>query len=237
MSAHTSTLRGACATLGRCLTTAGGFVRCKAGSAWHGLRRATRRPQRAEVPVEVLVSHWRDRRAVQRTLVAGLRQLRRVADVPSPHTVAIVAHGAAQVGPDGHYLAGCTEVRQRPDGSRVALIRLALEVGRRRLGHDDLLDALAEQWLALVAQLEGGARVLIPLKIDLPGARDEASRPGETTGPPETGSGGDSCDHGPELVRPSSYVGPAIVARTATLVPGGNATPPPNGHATRATDR
>lgn len=174
---------------------------------------------------------------MERALVAGVRQLRRIAEIPSADTVAVVAHGAVKLGSGGHYLAGCTEVRQRPDGSRVALIRLALEAGGWQLGRDDLLAALGEQWLSLVAQLEGGTRVLIPLEVDLLGAQDDASNPDETAGPPETGSSDDFGDHEPELARPSSYVAPAIVARATSVVPGRNATPPPNGHATRPIDR
>jgi len=69
-------------------------------------------------------------------------------------------------------LAGCYVLGQRADGSRFALVRLALQVDGHRLSTDELLAVLAEQLVGLATQQSSS--VLVP--IDLVPAPAPASR-------------------------------------------------------------
>jgi hypothetical protein len=140
------------------------------------------------VPIEVLVYDRRRRRALERELRWALRRLLRVLPAPLPAGTAVIVQQV--VGAD-RALAGCHHLAAGPDGARVALVRLALEVAGRRLGTDELLAALAEQCLALA--LAGRASVLVPVEAPRQSApngrlvhlhRDPlAPRPGAGAGP------------------------------------------------------
>jgi hypothetical protein len=157
--------RSAATALARRLLAA----RTRAGRAvaagWRRLRAVACPDRPPPVCVEALLYGRRERRAMQHALTGAVRQLRRVAAVPAPHTVAVIVQQSLPAATPGHPLAACTEVRSQPDGGRLALIRLAAEPGGYRLRPDDVLAALAEQWLALAADLAGGTRVLVPLEL------------------------------------------------------------------------
>ncbi len=132
--------------------------RCAAGlrRAWTA---ACRWPR--PVPVEVLVADRTRRRLVERELRGGLHRLQRALDAPLPTGLAIVVQ---QVIATDRQLAGCYQVGQRSDGSCFALVRLALQVNGRRLTTDELLAALAEQYIGLVGR--DSASVLVPIDFE-----------------------------------------------------------------------
>jgi hypothetical protein len=114
------------------------------------------RPERA---------YRRTREALERSLAGGLRRLRRAVGLPASVAVTVVVQHALLTEGAGGRLAGCSELAQQADGGRAVLIRLALQPEARHLTPDELLAVLAEQWLALAAQLDGGTRVLVPLVV------------------------------------------------------------------------
>ncbi len=133
-------------------------ARC-AGAArrtWRAIRQ-WRRP----IPVEVLIADRARRRALERELRRGLARLRRVLGAPLPAELAVVVQ---QVIRTDRQLAGCYQLGQRPDGSRFALVRLALQVNGRRLTTDELLAVLAEQCIGVVAQQSPS--VLVPVELE-----------------------------------------------------------------------
>ena len=137
-------------------------------SLWRAFR-CRRRP----VPVEVLVAEAGRRLALRRVLLAGLRQLDRALGEKAPARLAVVVQHSIHA--DGE-LAGCYQVWQTADGSRAALIRLALQVQGRTMSTDELLSVLGEQYLGLAVQLFERPTVLVPLTAASPdGGR--ASRP------------------------------------------------------------
>src|SRR5439155_23001134 len=95
-------------------------------------------------------------------LRTGLRRLQRALGAPLPPHAAVVVQ---QVIRTDRQLAGCYQVGQRPDGCRLALIRLALQVDGRGLDTDELLAALAEQCIGLATQDSGGSSVLVPVEL------------------------------------------------------------------------
>src|SRR5437867_13415317 len=90
--------------------------------------------RRERVPIEVLVYDRRRRRALERELRWALRRLVRVLSAPLPAGTAVIVQEV--VGAE-RPLAGCYHLAAGPDGAHVALVRLALEVGGRRLGTDE----------------------------------------------------------------------------------------------------
>lgn len=136
--------------------------------AWWAVRR-WRRP----VPVEILVTDRARRRALERELRSGMRRLRRALGAPLPDELAVVVQ---QVISAERQLAGCYQTGQRPDGTRFALVRLALQVNGRRLSPDELLAALAEQCIGLATQ--HSASVLVPIDFE-PAQPAQQSHPAE----------------------------------------------------------
>jgi len=114
------------------------------------------------VPLEVLLTNGSRRRKIERELRAGLRQLQHLLGPPSLVEIAIVVQ---QVITMDRQLAGCYQLRQRPDGSQSALLRVALEVNHRRLSSDDLLAVVAEQWIA-IANLQDGPSLLVSIEYE-----------------------------------------------------------------------
>jgi len=114
------------------------------------------------VPIEVLVTDRKRRRKIERELRAGLRQLQHVLGLPSLVETAVVVQQVITM--DGQ-LAGCYQLRQRPDGSQSALLRVALEVNHRRLSSDELLAVVAEQWIA-ITNLQDGPSLLVPIDFE-----------------------------------------------------------------------
>jgi predicted protein tyrosine phosphatase len=112
------------------------------------------------IRVEVVIVDKPHRQALQRQLAAGLRQLRRL--LPDQPDIAVLVQ---QVIPLERQRAGCCEVATGPDGRRLALIRLALEVNGHRLSADEVLAALAEQCLGLARQ-HAQATAVVPVDLD-----------------------------------------------------------------------
>jgi hypothetical protein len=112
-------------------------------------------------PVEVLIVDPARRRTLERDLRAGLRQLRRALRGPFPAGLTVVVQ---QVITTDRQLAGCSQLGQRPDGTRLALVRLALQVNGRRLSTDELLAALAEQCIGLATR--ESPSVLVPIDFE-----------------------------------------------------------------------
>lgn len=137
---------------------AAGRARCMVllCSAWRAVW-LWRRP----VPVEVLITDRTRRRSLQRDLRDSLRRLGRVLGAPLPAELAVIVQ---QVITAERQLAGCYQVGQRPDGTRFALVRLALQVNGRRLSPDELLAALAEQCIGLATQ--HSTSVLVPIDFE-----------------------------------------------------------------------
>ena len=148
------------------LTGAATAVVRLAGHVHRSLRHWRRR-----APIEVLTADRARRVALTRELDRGLRRLQRVLGDTLPRDLAIVAQHVIAT---DRQLAGCYQVGQRPDGTRFALIRLALQVNGRRLTTDELLAVLAEKCIALATQA-GSATVLVPIDLD-PAPAAEARR-------------------------------------------------------------
>lgn len=133
--------------------------------SWHTLRRSRRRP-----PVAVLIADRAQRRSVEREIWRGLRRLQPVLSAPLPTELAVVVQ---QVVLTDRQLAGCSLIGQYPDGSRFALVRLALQVNGQRLTMDELLAVLAEQYIGVLTQQNSS--VLVPVELE-PG-QVESRRP------------------------------------------------------------
>jgi hypothetical protein len=116
------------------------------------------------IPVEVLVSDRLRRVSLERDLHQGIRQLRRALVGHFPSDVAVVVQQLIQT---DRQISGCYQVSQRPDGTRFALVRLALHLDDRPLGVDEILAALAEQFIGLAIQAAGPS-VLVPIDFSPP---------------------------------------------------------------------
>ncbi len=144
------------ARCGRWLAAVRAWCAALLGRAWRAVRR-WRRP----VPVEILIADRAKRRLLERELRYGLRRLQRALGAPLPAELAVVVQ---QVIATERQLAGCYQLGQRPDGTRFALVRLALQVNGRRASTDELLAALAEQCVGLGHP--GSASVLVPIDFE-----------------------------------------------------------------------
>jgi hypothetical protein len=123
------------------------------------------RPWRRGVAIEVLSTNLQRRRTLERELRSAVRRLRRTVGTPPLDGLAVVAQ---QVLGSHRPLAGCTQITHAADGASFALIRLALVANDRPLSADDVLAALAEQWIGLVGQRAVGASVLVPIEFAPP---------------------------------------------------------------------
>jgi hypothetical protein len=102
-------------------------------------------------PIQVLVTDRRLRRSLARHLHAGLHRLQGVVgDGFGTGQLQVAVVVQQTIGTGRGPLAGCCHAAERPEGSRFALIRLALEVNGRHLTTDELLAALSEQFIGLV---------------------------------------------------------------------------------------
>lgn len=97
------------------------------------------------VPIEVVLGDRAQRRRWRRQLGDGVRRLHRLA---GPSTGGDVALLVVDWLPDGQR-AATSPTRRRTDGRTVHLVSLALGIPERRLAPDEVLAALAEQYLAL----------------------------------------------------------------------------------------
>ena len=128
------------------------------------LRRARRALTRRRPRVEVLLTDRARARVIARELHATLSALRRALGPALPDELVVVVQ---QVVRADRPLVGCYEVARRPDGGRFVLVRVALSVGPRRLGNDEVLAAVADQVVALA---EIGTREVVPLELAAPPA-------------------------------------------------------------------
>jgi len=112
-----------------------------------GVFRIVRARQAPLIPVEVLVGNRQQQRALRRSLVHGVRRLCVLfgGDLPAD---LVVVQEVLDVGK----ARGCHCTVRRPDGSSATVIRLALHVEGRRMTTDELLAALADQCLVLLAR-------------------------------------------------------------------------------------
>lgn len=156
--------------LARWVEVALGSLQRAASHLWRTLR-----PRHWPVPVEVLVIDRNRRQGLERELKAALRQLRHALGAELPEGLAVIVQHVIAT---DRQLAGCCQLAQRPDGGHFTLIRLALQVGGKRLSTDEVLAALAEQCIGLAMQQQPGASVLVPVDLDPAqpvGARDVVS--------------------------------------------------------------
>ncbi len=130
----------------------------------HGVRRGRQALHHLRHPirVEVLIVDRAKRRTLEVELRDGLRRLGRA--VGDPH-VAYAAVVVQQILSTDRQLAGCYQLWQHPDGTRAVLFRLALEVSGRDLSPDELLAALAEQWIGLAIEQSSAPSVLVPVEF------------------------------------------------------------------------
>ncbi len=138
-------------------------LRERLGAFWSRVR------YRRGIRVEVLVSDERVRRSLEDEVQRTLRRLERVLGNPFPDRghLAIVVQGVIRT---DRQLAGCYQLGEKADGTRFALVRLALRVNGRKLDLDEVLEALAEQWIALAIQQSQKPSVLVPLDLEPPEA-------------------------------------------------------------------
>src|SRR5579859_678865 len=85
-------------------------------SGWQALRY-----QDDQVPIEVLVASGLRRRRIERELRVSLRQLQHILGPPPLGDIAIVVQEIIAM---ERQLAGCYQLRQRPDGSQSVLLRV-----------------------------------------------------------------------------------------------------------------
>jgi hypothetical protein len=162
------------------------WLRGAAAHLWRALRGAD------PVPIVVLLVDPDRRRAVERELRAGLRQLRPVLGDAVAHDLAIVVQLAI---PSNPRLAGCCHVGQRPDGGRRTLLRLALRADGRTLGSDELLAVLAEQCVAVAVE-RSGPSALLPFELGTgePAGVGQGRRPTDPLAPHPDGRAGDPTE-------------------------------------------
>ena len=157
------TLRSRCAGW---LLALWSWMACSMSRAWQVACRACRRQ---DIAIEVLSTDQQRRRSLERELRVAMRRLRRTLGAPPLDGLAIIAQHVLGT---SRQLAGCTHLSQGADGATRALIRLALEVDGRALGADEVLAALAEQWIGLISQRTHGATVIVPVEFAPPQPQD-----------------------------------------------------------------
>lgn len=123
-------------------------------------------------PVEVLLAERARRRGVERHVRAALHRMRRALGPRFPSDAAVIVQ---QFVVTDRQLAGCYQISRHPDGTRIALIRLALQIDGRLLTTDELLAVLAEQCIALAMQ-SAGPGLLVPIDL-VPSRSDDPGRP------------------------------------------------------------
>lgn len=119
---------------------------------------------RRTISVEVVITDASRRRATAREIRRALQQLRRTLGSDLPNDLTVVVQ---QTVVTDQPLVGCVQSRQRADGTRVHLIRLALQFEGRRLSIDDVLAALTDACVGIVVQ-SATLSVLVPLGMAVP---------------------------------------------------------------------
>jgi hypothetical protein len=116
-------------------------------------------------PVVVLAGNHRMRRRWRRRLGDAVRRLQRLVGPPPGADLALLLVESL---PEGQR-AACVAIRRRSDGQTVRLLCLALSVPERRLTPDEVLAALAEQYLAC-AQIAKARTARAPRSCSAPAA-------------------------------------------------------------------
>lgn len=148
-----------------------------AGSLVSGIARAVGDLfNRKGVPIEVVITDNPRRRTLTRDLSRKLRALQKVLGTGIPDDVVVIV---THVIPRRRQPAGCFQVGMRPDGSRYAVIRLALTTNGHRLCTDEVLSTLAEQCLGILA--EDAKSVVVPTEYRPGGGPEEL--PGDPLAP------------------------------------------------------
>lgn len=144
----------------------GSLIRCWVKRLGHALqaRWRTLRLRWHGPPVLVMVADRTRQRALEREVRRSLRRLATALGQDVLNNLTVVGQHVIVT---NHPLAGCYHVGQRADGANFALVRLALTVGGRTLSTDEILAALAEQYLGLVLQESGGMSVTVPVELDV----------------------------------------------------------------------
>jgi hypothetical protein len=122
--------------------------------------------------VVVLTTDRARRRALERELRVALIRLRHAfgnRSVTTYEAIVLAQHAIESDRP----LAGCCQIIRWGDGGHLAILRVALQVGQRRLEPDTILAVLVEQYVGLVAQAPGATSVLVP--VELPSVRPGAA--------------------------------------------------------------
>lgn len=124
-------------------------------------------PHRHRIPVEIVIVDAARRKTIRRELAWALRHLQSLMGDPVPADVGVLVQ---QVIPGQSEVAGCYHVGTRSDGGHFALIRLALQVRGKRLSSDELLAALAEQYIGLTCHGGKGSSVTVPIQLEPAGS-------------------------------------------------------------------
>jgi len=140
-----------------------GALSCAISRWWHRRRAAA---------VVVLTTDRARRRALERELHVALARLRHAfgARSVSAYEAIVLAQQAIE---SDRPLAGCCQIIRWGDDGHLVILRLALQVGERRLETDTILAALVEQYVGLVTQAPGATSVLVP--VELPSVRPRAA--------------------------------------------------------------
>jgi hypothetical protein len=116
-------------------------------------------------PVVVLAGNATSRRRWRRRLGDTVRRLQRLVGPPPGADLALLL---VEWLPEGQR-ATCVAIRRRSDGQTIRLLCLALSVPERRLTPDEVLAALAEQYLAC-AQIAKARTARAPATTAAPAA-------------------------------------------------------------------
>jgi hypothetical protein len=118
---------------------------------WSQMRRVL--SDETPISIGVLVVDRRQRRAVARQLRAGLHRLLRVMGGSFGAGRLQIAVVVQQIiGNEQGQVAGRCHAEERPDGTRFALIQIALEVSGHHLTRDEMLAVLGEQVVGLLTR-------------------------------------------------------------------------------------
>ena len=120
------------------------------------------------IPIEVVITDNARRRILTREISRKLRRLQKLLGTGLPTDVVVIV---THVIPKRRQPAGCFQLSLRADGSRYAVIRLALQTNGHRLCTDEVLATLTEQCLGILA--EDARSVVVPTEYQPDGGGPE----------------------------------------------------------------
>jgi hypothetical protein len=126
--------------------------------------------------VEVVIADEGRRRTIKRDVERSVCRLQRAFRQALPSDIVVVVQ---QVIARDRQPAGCFQVGEREDGSRYAVIRLALQSNGHRLSTDEVLAALTEQCIGILAQ--DAKSIVVPVEFE---AADRTTENVELPGDP-----------------------------------------------------